>query len=74
MKEQKEYEKEIEWQFIDFGLNLQPTIDLIEMSNGIFNILDKLSIMSSATEERLMSDIAKLSKFKPALFDKYSFH
>ena len=52
--EQEEYAREqIEWQFIDFGKDLQPTIDLIELSKpiGIFSCLDEDSVMPKATDK-----------------------
>lgn len=51
--EQEEYAREkIQWNFIDFGKDLQPTIDLIELSNpiGIFSCLDEDSVMPKATD------------------------
>lgn len=52
--EQEEYAREqIEWKFIDFGRDLQPTIDLIELTNpiGIFSCLDEDSVMPKATDK-----------------------
>lgn len=52
--EQEEYAREkIEWKFIDFGHDLQPTIDLIELPNpiGIFSCLDEDSVMPKATDK-----------------------
>ncbi|CAD6910753.1 unnamed protein product [Tilletia controversa] len=51
--EQEEYAREsIEWDFVNFGLDLQPTINLIESSNpiGILSCLDEECIMPKATD------------------------
>ena len=43
--EQAEYQREgIEWTFIDFGLDLQPTIDLLEKVSQLFKCLQEGSI------------------------------
>ncbi|KAF3933671.1 Myosin-11 [Dactylellina cionopaga] len=52
--EQEEYARErIEWKFIDFGHDLQPTIDLIELANpiGIFSCLDEECVMPKANDK-----------------------
>ncbi|EFN88457.1 Myosin heavy chain, muscle [Harpegnathos saltator] len=50
--EQEEYEREgIEWTFIDFGLDLQPTITLIEKPMGILSILEEESMFPKATDK-----------------------
>ncbi|XDG07454.1 hypothetical protein ABKA04_007069 [Annulohypoxylon sp. FPYF3050] len=61
--EQEEYAREqIEWQFIDFGRDLQPTIDLIELPNpiGIFSCLDEDSVMPKATDKSFTEKLNSL--------------
>lgn len=61
--EQEEYAKEqIEWKFIDFGRDLQPTIDLIELSNpiGIFSCLDEDCVMPKATDKSFTEKLNSL--------------
>lgn len=68
--EQEIYRQErIEWDFIDFGLDLQPTIDLIEKSNpiGILSYLDEECVMPMATEKTFLGKLAgnvRSSKFE----------
>ncbi|KAI8436482.1 hypothetical protein MSG28_010041 [Choristoneura fumiferana] len=49
--EQEEYEREgIQWTFIDFGMDLQATIELIEKPMGILSILEEESMFPKATD------------------------
>ena len=72
--EQEEYAREqIEWKFIDFGKDLQPTIDLIELSNpiGVFSCLDEDSVMPKATDKTFTEKLhslwdRKTSKYRPS--------
>lgn len=60
--EQEVYKQEsIEWDFIDFGLDLQPTIDLIEKNNpiGILSYLDEESVMPQATEKSFLEKLSR---------------
>lgn len=69
--EQEEYAREqIEWQFIDFGKDLQPTIDLIEMTNpiGIFSCLDEDCVMPKATDKSFTEKLHGLWDRKTAKY------
>ncbi|XP_018601742.2 myosin, heavy chain 7B, cardiac muscle, beta a [Scleropages formosus] len=60
--EQEEYKKEgIEWTFIDFGLDLQACIDLIEKPLGILSILEEECMFPKATD----------TSFKAKLYDNH---
>ncbi|XP_076837060.1 myosin-7-like [Brachyhypopomus gauderio] len=60
--EQEEYKKEgIEWTFIDFGMDLQACIDLIEKPMGIMSILEEECMFPKATD----------STFKAKLYDNH---
>ncbi|XP_024127662.1 myosin-11 [Oryzias melastigma] len=69
--EQEEYKREgIEWNFIDFGLDLQPCIELIERPNnppGILALLDEECWFPKATDvtfvEKLMNTHSAHGKF-----------
>ena len=50
--EQEEYKKEgIHWDFIDFGMDLEETINLIERPMGIFAMLEEECIVPKATDQ-----------------------
>ncbi|OAA47023.1 myosin type II heavy chain [Metarhizium rileyi] len=69
--EQEEYAREqIEWQFIDFGRDLQPTIDLIELPNpiGIFSCLDEDCVMPKATDRTFTDKLHSLWDKKSAKY------
>uniref|UniRef100_A0A915BH58 Uncharacterized protein n=3 Tax=Parascaris univalens TaxID=6257 RepID=A0A915BH58_PARUN len=56
--EQDEYRREgIQWDFIDFGLDLQPTIDLIEKPMGILALLDEQCLFPKATDKSLVEKL-----------------
>ncbi|CAG8475115.1 8080_t:CDS:10 [Diversispora eburnea] len=69
--EQEEYKQEnIEWKFIDFGLDLQPTIDLIDKANpvGILSCLDEECVMPKATEKTFVEKLHSLWKDKSSKY------
>uniref|UniRef100_A0A671VYM2 Myosin, heavy chain 7B, cardiac muscle, beta a n=1 Tax=Sparus aurata TaxID=8175 RepID=A0A671VYM2_SPAAU len=60
--EQEEYKREgIEWTFIDFGLDLQACIDLIEKPMGIMSILEEECMFPKATD----------NSFKAKMYDNH---
>jgi len=73
--EQETYLNEgLEWSMIDFGLDLQPTIDLLETKDtGVFSLLDEECVVPGGTDQRLFEKIvsswSKHPKFTASKFN-----
>ncbi|XP_045867414.1 myosin-9 [Meles meles] len=69
--EQEEYQREgIEWNFIDFGLDLQPCIDLIEKPAGppgILALLDEECWFPKATDKSFVEKVVQEQGGHPKL-------
>lgn len=72
--EQNEYVKEkIQWQYIDYGKNLQSTIDLIEQKiqpSGILPLLDEESILSNSTDDTFLQKLINSWENKSDIFKR----
>jgi len=69
--EQEEYAREgIEWVFIDFGLDLQACIELIEKPLGIISMLDEECIVPKATDMTLVNKLIEQHLGKHPNFEK----
>ncbi|XP_061584262.1 myosin heavy chain, fast skeletal muscle-like [Cololabis saira] len=69
--EQEEYKKEgIDWEFIDFGMDLAACIELIEKPMGIFSILEEECMFPKATDTTFKSKLYDQHLGKSAPFQK----
>ncbi|VDN05641.1 unnamed protein product [Thelazia callipaeda] len=69
--EQEEYAREgIQWTFIDFGLDLQACIELIEKPLGILSMLDEECIVPKATDLTLAQKLNDQHLGKHPNFEK----
>ncbi|XP_034669932.1 myosin heavy chain, muscle isoform X7 [Drosophila subobscura] len=69
--EQEEYKKEgINWDFIDFGMDLLACIDLIEKPMGILSILEEESMFPKATDQTFSEKLTNTHLGKSAPFQK----
>lgn len=72
--EQEEYTREgIQWDFIDFGLDLQPTIECIESKMGVLSLIDEATIFPRATDKSLTEKLEQqLAPQYPTQFLKHT--
>ncbi|XP_071962722.1 uncharacterized protein [Antedon mediterranea] len=63
--EQEEYKREgIDWEFIDFGMDLENTIQLIEGKMSVFDILEEECMMPKASDKTFTDKLVKQHKGK----------
>ena len=73
--EQEEYRKEnIDWKFRDFGLDLEPTISLIEKSLGIFSILDEQCLFPKATDQTFIDKLHETLDGKTTIYKRFQLY
>ena len=79
MLEQEEYVREgIEWEMVDFGMDLEATITLMEKPMGLFAILEEETMFPKATDksfedklkENLLGKSTAFLKKQPGSKDK----
>ncbi|XP_077139779.1 myosin-4-like [Ranitomeya variabilis] len=69
--EQEEYKKEgIDWEFIDFGMDLAACIELIEKPLGIFSILEEECMFPKATDTSFKNKLYEQHLGKCKNFEK----
>uniref|UniRef100_A0A672HU35 Myosin heavy chain, fast skeletal muscle-like n=1 Tax=Salarias fasciatus TaxID=181472 RepID=A0A672HU35_SALFA len=69
--EQEEYKKEgIEWEFIDFGMDLAACIELIEKPLGIFSILEEECMFPKASDTTFKNKLHDQHLGKTKAFEK----
>jgi myosin heavy chain 9/10/11/14 len=76
IKEQEEYKREgLTWDMVDYGADLQPTIDLIEKCNpvGILACLDEDCVVPKATDHSFTQKINTLWGKKNSKFESDKF-
>ena len=83
VEEQEEYKREgIQWAFVDFGMDLVVTIELIEKKMGILSMLEEECIVPKATDKTYLEKLTgkhlgknpKFGKPKPAKKGKPEAH
>uniref|UniRef100_A0A669DLW5 Myosin heavy chain, fast skeletal muscle n=1 Tax=Oreochromis niloticus TaxID=8128 RepID=A0A669DLW5_ORENI len=69
--EQEEYKKEgIQWEFIDFGMDLAACIELIEKPMGIFSILEEECMFPKASDTTFKNKLHDQHLGKTKAFEK----